>query len=53
VIAVKPHDWLLLAGCAMLISGVAWVYAPAGLILAGLVLVRAHAKIEARRQPDA
>jgi hypothetical protein len=50
---MKPHDWLLLAGCLMLIGGVAWVYAPAGLILAGLVLVRAHAKIEKRGKPDA
>ena len=49
---MKPQDWLLLAGCALLIGGIAWVYAPAGLIVAGLILVRAHAKIEAKEKPN-
>ena len=49
---MKPHDWLLLAGCAMVVGGVAWIYAPAGLILAGLILIRGYTKRE-KEKPDA
>lgn len=50
---MRPRDWLLLAGCLMLVGGAAWIYAPTGLILAGLILIRGYAKLERKEKPDA
>ena len=43
---MKWHVVLGLAGLCLLIAGVAWIYPPAGLIVAGAILISAYQNIE-------
>lgn len=43
---MKWHVVLGLAGLCLLVAGVTWIYAPAGMIVAGAVLISAYQNIE-------
>ena len=43
---MKLHVVLGLAGICLILAGVAWIYPPAALIVAGAVLISAYQNIE-------
>jgi hypothetical protein len=48
---VKLKHWMAIGGFCALVGGVAWVYPPAGLIVAGLVLIKAYLNMEKADAP--